>query len=206
MVSRKISGLYLISDTSVSRGRTREELVREAIAGGAGIIQLRDKWLSIRELYPVALNLREITREAGVLFIVNDSVELAMAVGADGVHLGQEDLPASVARRVSGGNLIVGVSTHSIDEAREAVGEGADYIAFGPIFETTTKDAGEAKGTGMLARIRSEVKVPIVAIGGINAGNAKSVIEAGADAVAVISAVADAEDVRAAAGEIVALF
>lgn len=204
--AKNISGLYLISDTSVSKGRGHEELVREGIAGGASAVQLREKWLSPRELYPIALRLREMTRAAGVLFIINDFVELAMAVDADGVHLGQQDLPAQVARKLLGPAKLIGVSTHSLEEANVAVMDGADYIGYGPVFQTETKDAGEVKGPDGIRQVRRVVGLPIVAIGGIDADNAGSVIEAGADAVAVISAINAADDIRAAAGRIAALF
>lgn len=202
----RLSGLYLISDTGISRGQGHAEIARAGIRGGARVIQLRDKALPARELYQVALKLRELTREAGVLFIVNDVVELAMAVGADGVHLGQDDFPVKDARRLLRADSIIGVSTHSMEEAVMAEADGADYIGFGPIFATSTKDAGEPKGLEGLMSIRDRIGIPIAAIGGINAANAKGVIEAGADAVAVISAVSGAEDVEKAAREISRLF
>jgi len=199
---QKICGLYLISDTAFSRGRTHEEIVRAGLSGGARVIQLREKKLSLHELYPVALRIREMTREADAALIINDSIELAMAIGADGVHLGQEDMPAGVARRLLGPDKIIGVSTHTIEEALVAQGEGADYIGFGPIYKTDTKGSGEPKGPEGLRAIREKIKVPVVAIGGIDAGNARVVIDAGADAVAVISAVVSAENIEKAAREI----
>jgi len=203
---RIIRGLYLISDTSFSLGRTHEEVVRAGIAGGAGVVQLREKSLAPDMALPIALRLRELTRDAGVIFIINDSVELALAVGADGVHLGQGDMPVSTARGLLGAGRIIGVSTHSTSEALAAQYNGADYIGFGPMFETATKDAGKAKGPDALRLIREKVKIPIVAIGGINAANAVDVISAGADAVAVISAVTAADDMESAAREIAGLF
>jgi len=194
----KISGLYVISDTTRSNGRTHEEVVAAAVAGGAKLIQLREKALPARELYPVALRLRELTRKAGALFIINDSVELALVSDADGVHLGQDDMPVEAARKLLGPDRVIGVSTHSLEQALSAEREGADYIGFGPVFPTSTKDAGEAKGLDALREIRSRTKIPIVAIGGIDKGNAGGVIAAGADAVAVISAVTMAEDIREA--------
>jgi len=202
MASVRISGLYLISDASKSHGRSHEEIVAEGIAGGASVIQLREKWMSPRELYPVALRIRQLTREAGVVFVVNDSVELALAVGADGVHLGQDDMPLPLARKVAAGRLVIGVSTHTLDEARAASEEGADYVGFGPVYRTGTKDAGEPRGPDKLRLVREEVGGAIVAIGGIDATNALEALEAGADAVAVISAVTGADDMRRAAAEI----
>ncbi len=202
-----VSGLYLIvDDTPGPGGRGWEDVTRAGIAGGARVIQLRGKSLTVRELYPVVLRLREITREAGVLFIVNDSVELAMASHADGVHLGQDDMPLAVARRLIGPEKIIGVSTHGVEQAALAEAHGADYIGFGPIYETTTKDAGEPKGPDGLRLVREKVRIPIVAIGGITAGNTREVITAGADAVAVISAVSGADDMVAAARAIAGMF
>lgn len=202
----KIYGLYIISDTSVSRGRSHEEVVAAALTGGARVVQLREKWMGVRELYPVALRIRELTRQAGAAFIVNDMIDLAMAVGADGVHIGQDDMPATAARKILGPYMVIGVSTHSIQEAYAAVRDGADYIGYGPMFATGTKDAGEPKGPEGLREIRAKIELPIAAIGGINADNAASVIDAGADALAVISAVSGSDDMAAAAKAISALF
>jgi thiamine-phosphate pyrophosphorylase len=201
-----IVGLYLISDTAFSKGRSHEEVVRAGVAGGARVIQVREKSMSLRELFPIAVKVRELTREAGVLFIVNDSVELAMAVGADGVHLGQGDMPVHAARGLLGEGKLIGVSTHNLEEALKAEEDGADYIGFGPIFKTGTKDAGEVKGPEGLMLIRDKVGIPVVAIGGINAGNAGRAVDAGADAVAVISAVVGADDIVEAAREIAGIF
>jgi thiamine-phosphate diphosphorylase len=202
MYSIKISGLYLISDASMAHGRSHEEIVAEGIAGGASVIQLREKWMSPRELYPVAMRIRALTRDAGVMLIVNDSVELALAVGADGVHLGQDDMPVRFARKVASGRLVIGVSTHSLEEARSAFEDGADYIGFGPVFRTGTKDAGEPMGPEKLRLIKDEVGGTVVAIGGIDASNALETLKAGADALAVISAVTGSEDMKRAVAEI----
>ena len=199
---RPVSGLYLIVDDAGGW----EDVARAGIAGGARVIQLRGKSMPVRELYTVAVRLREITADAGVLFIVNDSVELALASHADGVHLGQDDMPLEMARRLMGPDRIIGVSTHSVRQATVAEAGGADYIGFGPIYQTSTKDAGEPKGPDGIREVREKVKIPIVAIGGINAGNVREVIAAGADAVAVISAVSGAEDMAAAARQIAERF
>jgi thiamine-phosphate diphosphorylase len=203
---QSIRGLYLISDTEFSGGRGHDLVVRAGIMGGASAVQLRGKSRAVGDLFPVALLLREITRQAGVVFIINDSIELAMAVEADGVHLGQDDFPVRAARKLLGGDKIIGVSTHSLDQAQAAEKEGADYIGYGPVFMTGTKDAGEAKGAAGLKAVREKINIPIVAIGGINSGNAKSIINAGADAVAVISAITWADDIEKAAREIAVLF
>jgi len=203
---KNISGLYAICDPDFSKGRDILKVASEAIRGGARIIQLRDKSHSLRELYPVALELARLASEKGVLFIVNDSVELAMASGADGVHLGQDDLPVKAARKAAGPGMTIGISTHSIEEALAAQEEGADYIGYGPMFKTSTKDAGVPKGLEGLLAIRKNIRIPVVAIGGVNANNAAGIIAAGADAVAVISAVSEADDIYMAAAGIAGHF
>lgn len=140
-------------------------------------------------------------RRAGALFLVNDHADIAAAVDADGVHLGQEDLPAAAARRLLGRGKLIGISTHDLDQARAAEGDGADYIGFGPLFSTTTKNAGQGRGTERLNEIRRAVALPVIAIGGITAANAGSAVAAGADGIAVISAVLGAEDIGAAAAD-----
>jgi len=196
--------LYVITDEKVSRGRTHLQVAEGAILGGADAIQLRDKEASGGKMYRTALRLRELTRAAGVPLIVNDRVDIALAVGADGVHVGREDLPASVARKLLGPGRILGVSAGSVEEAVRAEEDGADYLGVGPVFEArgTKPDAREPAGPGLLEQIRSCTRLPIVAIGGINSENARRVREAGAGAAAVISAVAGAEDIAAAAARL----
>lgn len=193
--------LYVITDERLARGRTHLQIAEAAVRGGADVIQLRDKTASSRRLYEVARMLREVTRKAGVPFIVNDRVDIALAADADGVHLGREDLPASAARRILGPGRIVGVSAETVEEAVAAEREGADYLGVGPVFEArgTKEDAGEPLGLDRVARIRRHCRLPIVAIGGITAANAGSVREAGADAAAVISAIVAADDIARAA-------
>jgi thiamine-phosphate pyrophosphorylase len=174
---------------------------RAACAGGAAVVQLRAKRATDRQTLAWAEALRELTRRAGALFLVNDRFDLALAAGADGVHLGQEDLPpARIPPRLRE-RLVVGRSTHTLDEARAARAEPVDYVAFGPVFGTTTKaTAHSARGLGLLREAAAVVApLPLVAIGGIHAGNAALAIAAGAAAVAVISAVAGADDPDAAA-------
>jgi len=193
--------LYVITDESVSRGRSHIEIAEAAIRGGADVIQLRDKTASGGTLYRVALALRTLTREAKIPLIVNDRLDIALAADADGVHLGQKDLPASVARHILGPGRILGVSAETLTEALLAEKDGADYLGVGPVFEArkTKADAGEPLGLERIARVRKHCRLPIVAIGGIDAQNARRVREAGADSAAVISAIVGADDIARAA-------
>lgn len=192
--------LYVITDAKLSRGRPHVEVIRAAIRGGATIVQYREKEGTTRQLLQEAQALRELTRAAGIPFIVNDRVDIALAVDADGVHVGQDDLPARIARRLMGPGKIIGVSASNLQEALEAEAEGADYIGAGPVFATPTKpDAAPPIGLEGLAEICRRVSIPVVAIGGIHEGNAGSVIEAGAAGVAVVSAIVAAPDVEDAA-------
>ena len=186
--------LCVITDESASRGRSHIEIAAAAIRGGADVIQLRDKTASGGTLYRIALALRSLTREAKVPLIVNDRLDIALAADADGVHLGQKDLPASVARRILGPGRILGVSAETLAEALLAEKDGADYLGVGPVFEArkTKADAGEPLGLERIALVRKHCRLPIVAIGGIDAQNARRVREAGADSAAVISAIARA--------------
>ena len=193
--------LYVITDERLGRGRSHLQIAEAAIRGGADVVQLRDKTASSRRLYDIALQMRRLTREAVVPFVVNDRLDVALAADADGVHIGREDLPATVARRILGPGKILGVSAETVEEATTAEKDGADYLGVGPVFEArgTKADAGEPLGLDLIARIRRDCRLPIVAIGGINAENARLVRDAGANAAAVISAVASADDVAQAA-------
>ncbi len=177
--------------------------MQKALHAGIRLFQYRNKQGSRRAISETALSLARTARTAGAIFIVNDHADIAGAVGAHGVHLGQDDLPIEVARRVIGPEGIIGISTHSLEQARAAAAGGADYIGFGPVFPTATKEAGPVQGLEMLRKVRSEISLPIVAIGGVNADNAADVISAGADGLAVIGAVLDAPDVEAAAKSLV---
>lgn len=168
---------------------TLKEIATIVLSSGIRCIQYREKDKSRRDIYREALILRKLTTEFGAIFVVNDHADIALAVNADGVHLGQSDLPLKEARKILGKGKIIGASTHSIEEAIAAEAGGADYIGFGPIFHTATKDAGKPKGIGALREIKKNIKIPVVAIGGINAENLESVIASGADAVAVSSAI-----------------
>ncbi|MGB9803155.1 thiamine phosphate synthase [Desulfofundulus sp.] len=195
--------LYVITGDKFSRGRSILEVARAAIEGGATVLQLREKEFTARQLIDVGHQLRRLTREKGVTFIVNDRVDVALAVDADGVHLGQDDLPVGMARRILGPGKIIGISTHSVEQALEAQRQGADYIGVGPVFETHTKDDVQAPvGVDLVRQVASAVSIPKVAIGGIKAGNVEEVIAAGADGAAVITAVVAAEDVSGAAREL----
>jgi len=193
--------LYVITDPKASRGRSHLQVAEAAIVGGADVLQLRDKEASSGRLYRVALQLRKLTRDAKVPFIVNDRLDIALAADADGVHVGQADLPASVVREIMGPGKILGVSVDTVEEAILAEKDGADYLGVGPVFEAreTKPDAGEPLGVDRIALIRRHCRLPIVAIGGINAENARKVREAGADAAAVISAIVAADDIAHAA-------
>ena len=192
--------LYVITDEGLSHGRSHLRIAELAVAGGADVIQLRDKHISGKEMYHVSKGMREITRKTGAIFIVNDRLDVALASKADGVHLGQEDLPLPEARILAPSPFIIGISVESAEEARRAEREGADYVAVGPVFPTGSKtDAGPALGTGRVAEIRKAVSIPVIAIGGIQATNAAEVISAGADGLAVISAVVSQDDILQAA-------
>ncbi len=190
--------LYIITDESLSRGRSHSRIARDAIAGGASVIQLRDKSADSRKLYQTAREIRVLTREEGVSFIINDRLDIAMACDADGVHLGQDDLPADVARKIIGPEKIMGVSAASPEEALQAEKQGADYLGVGPVFEarSTKSDAGAPLGLQLISKITSRCSLPVIAIGGINHSNAAKVIRAGADGIAVISAVVSADSIR----------
>jgi thiamine-phosphate pyrophosphorylase len=176
-----------------------------AIAAGVRFFQYRSKNGSRRDIYETSLHLASTARAAGALFIVNDHADIAAAVGADGVHLGQDDLPIEYARKLLGREKFVGISTHSLEQAADAERAGADYIGFGPIFTTKTKDAGTARGCDGITVLKQAVRIPVIAIGGITHANVKNVISAGADGAAVISAVLSAPDIGQAAGKLLQL-
>jgi thiamine-phosphate pyrophosphorylase len=182
------SPLYAILDTSFCKGRSPIAILSELLKGGAKVVQIRAKELPSGEFFSLAKAARQLTRDAGALFIVNDRADIALASAADGVHLGQDDLPLAAARKILGRDKIIGISTHDLAQAREAEAGGAHYIGFGPIFGSTTKDTGYApRGLEMLREVRAAVKLPIVAIGGINESNVAEVWKSGADAAAIIS-------------------
>ena len=191
-------------DRTAARGRDLVELLALTLAGGSRMIQLREKEWPSGRLLPLAERLRAACAAAGATFIVNDRVDLALAVGADGVHLGQDDLPARAARPLLRPGMILGISTHSVEQARAAQADGADYVAVGSMFATTSKADFQLVGPDLLRKLRGEIRVPLVGIGGITPDNVSEVIRAGADGVAVISAVCAAADPQAAAARFLA--
>ncbi len=199
--------IYVLVSAEICKGSLLR-CARSAVAGGADVIQLREKRPEIgdAQLLAMAAELRELTDETGRMLIINDRADIAALVGADGVHLGQYDLPVSEARRLLRPAAIVGKSTHSIEQARSAVNEGADYVSVGPMFQTDTKDAGPLAGPELLKQAVHEIGLPVVPIGGINADNVNQLIDAGAQRVAVCSAVCASEDPRGAAEQIRAAF
>ena len=194
---KMITGLYVIIDTQLLKGRSHTDIAGQAIRGGARIIQLRDKSRSRKEILGTARELKEVCDAAGVLFIVNDYADIAAVTGADGLHLGQDDLPPGEARKVLPVGSIIGCSTTSRELASSAQKAGADYIAVGAVYPTESKHStttpATVVGTEMIRAVRQAVSLPVVAIGGINKGNVADVIAAGADAVAVIGAVLGAD-------------
>lgn len=180
--------LYLITDRTTS-SLNLTEITQKAVSAGIKTIQLREKNMTKKELYKEALSIRKFILKHRAAFIINDYVDIALAVNADGVHLGQEDMPIKEARKLLGENKIIGISTHSMKQALDAQRAGADYIGFGPIFKTTTKDAGKPKGIKSLIEIKKHIKIPVVAIGGITIDNVSEVFKSGADAAAVASGI-----------------
>ena len=193
--------LYVITESAISKGRGNEFIVREAIKGGAAIIQLREKEWDKDQIKEEAVKLLRICRENNVLFIVNDYIDIALEIGADGVHLGQGDMSIEEAREICGNELIIGLSTHSVEQAIDADQEDVDYITIGPIYKTRAKDY--TVGVEIIKPVVDNVLKPVIAIGGINKDNVDEVLGQGVKSVAVISAVVSADDVRKATSELV---
>ncbi|MBP3951232.1 thiamine phosphate synthase [Bacillus suaedae] len=188
--------LYAITGEEFHQGKSLLDVMEEAILGGVDIIQLRDKTSSKKEVFEKAKQLRELTKKHNVTFIVNDHIDVALAVDADGIHIGQDDLPIQEARKLVG-DKIIGLSTHHIEEARLAEAEGADYIGVGPIFETKSKvDVVDPVTTEYIRQVSSEIKIPFVAIGGIKLHNVDQVLAAGATRICMISEIVGAEDIQ----------
>lgn len=167
------------------------------------LFQYRNKRGSRKDIYETSLRLAGLLKKAGAVFIVNDHADIALATDADGVHLGQDDFPLREARKLLGANKLIGISTHNLEQARAAESGGADYLGFGPVFTTTTKDAGLPRGVEQLTLVRRAVALPLLVIGGITGENAGEAVRAGADGVAVISAVLSAQDIAAAAATMI---
>ena len=190
---------YLVTQSNHSRDRTTPDIVRAAVAGGVDTVQLREKHASDRTRHRIARQVREITHEAGVAFLVNDRVDLALAVNADGVHLGDDDLPVPVARDLLGEDAVIGRSASTVAGAREAERAGADYLGVGAVYRTDTKGVTESIGPERVRAVTEAVDVPVVGIGGVTPENAGAVVEAGASGVAVVSAITAADDPERAA-------
>jgi thiamine-phosphate pyrophosphorylase len=202
-----LGGLYVILDAGASRGRSLLDLLKQAADGGARMFQYRNKPASMLEAYREAVLLRQAAADAGARFLVNDRCDLALAVEADGVHLGQQDLPVQMARAILGPDRLIGLSTHNDAQVTAATGTGADYLGFGPIFHPGSKrDHDPVVGIEGLRRIRKLTSLPVFAIGGIARDQLPAIIGAGADGVAVISAIAQAPDVTAATRAFVSQF
>ena len=200
-----LSGLYIILDPSVCPARPLVEVLTAAAEAGASLFQYRNKTASMKEAYVEALALRQAAAKAGVLFIVNDRCDLAVAVDADGVHLGQGDLPLDMAKKVMGPDKLIGISTHNPYQVREATAGKPDYLGFGPIFKPGSKqDHDPVVGLEGLRAMRSLTSLPVFAIGGIQIDQVRAVMNAGADGVAVISAILKATDTRETVREFLA--
>jgi thiamine-phosphate pyrophosphorylase len=195
--------LYLVTDRGLARGRTTLEIVSAAVHGGATVVQLREKDCSSRDFLEQALCIKEFLSARDVPLIINDRVDVAQAVKADGVHLGQTDMPLAIARKILEDSMIIGISAESLQDAIEAQKGGADYLGVSPIYATPTKtDTAPSLGLEGLRKIRKAVRLPLIGIGGLNRDNAAEVIRNGADGVAVVSAIVAAHDPQTAAAEL----
>ncbi len=196
--------LYLVTDRMMAGSRSLCDVVLAAVAGGVTMVQLRDKQASARDLVRQAVELSRLLRPAGIPLIVNDRLDVALASGADGVHLGQNDLPCHHARSLAPTGFLVGISVSTPREARQAMTAGADYLGVSPVFDTQTKrDTPAAAGLEGLARIRAVTALPLVAIGGLDTGNSSAVVQAGADGIAVVSAIMASDDPKRAAKDLI---
>ena len=203
---QRLRGLYVIIDPAACSDRDPLETAKQALEGGASLIQLRDKTREKGLQLPLAESLAALCRKAGVPFIVNDHVDLALAIAADGVHVGQKDLPVAVVRRLVGPEMIIGASTNNPEEARQAEADGADYASVGRLYDTASKSDTRPATTDTIRAVKTAVSLPVCAIGGINESNIDAVIAAGADMVAVISAVCMAPNPGEAATRLAAKF
>lgn len=192
---RELKGYYFITDSKLSRAGNESDVL-SAVSCGVEVVQYRNKNAQTLQMYEEALVLKEICLDGDCLFLINDRLDIALAVEADGVHVGQTDMPCLQARRLLGPEKVIGVTVHNLAEAVQAESEGADYLGVSPIFQTATKpDAGKPAGIKLIEEIRDQVDIPLVAIGGINHSNASQVIGAGARALCAISSVVARENV-----------
>lgn len=194
--------LYLVTDRGCLASRDLCASIEEAILGGVTLVQLREKNVSSREFLEIATNIKAITSRYEVPLIINDRLDIAQAVDAEGLHIGQDDLPLPIARKIWGPNKIIGVSAHTLEEALLAQEQGADYLGVGAIYPTPTKADAQHVTLDQLAQIKKSVSIPIVGIGGINETNAREVMATGIDGVSVVSAILGKQDIREAAGKL----
>lgn len=206
MKSKIDYSLYLCTDRSIMSDTSIEECVEKSLKGGVSVVQIREKDCSGKEFLQIAKSVKEITRRYDVPLIINDRVDIAIAVGADGVHVGQDDLPCAIVRSMVGEDMIIGVSASSLTEALKAQQDGADYIGVGAMFATDTKTDAKVVTMEELDRIRREVSIPIVVIGGINKTTLPDFIGKGIDGIAVVSAIVSQNDVESAARELKSMF
>lgn len=200
----KIRGLYCITTEKFSLGRDNIEVVKAMLDGGAKIVQYREKEMPVLRRYRQCVKIRDMTRRRGALLIIDDSVDLALAVGADGVHIGQDDLPIEKVRDIAGEDMIIGLSTHNPAQAEDAQRRGADYIGAGPVFETHTKsDVCAPVGISYIDYASRFVRLPFVAIGGIKCGNAEEVLRHGAKCVSLVTGIVGADDITGTVSELV---
>lgn len=191
--------LYLVTDRDLLNGRDFLKSLEQGILGGVSVVQLREKSASSLEFYNLAVEVKKLTDRYDIPLIINDRVDIALAVDADGVHIGQSDLPANIVRKIIGQSKILGVSTANLDEAKKAIEDGADYIGVGALFPTITKTNTRKVDLDQLKHIKANINIPIVGIGGINESNIKSVIETGIDGVALVSAILSKDNIKEAA-------
>lgn len=191
--------LYLIADRTILGDRDFLQSIEDAISGGVTLVQLREKESSTLEFYNMAKQVKEITSKHNIPLIINDRLDIALAVDAEGLHIGQDDMPLQIARSILGSNKIVGVSASTLDEALKAKKDGADYLGVGAVFPTSSKDDAASVSIETLKLIKEKVKIPVVAIGGVNLENTPLVMNTGIDGIAVISAILKSRDIKSAA-------
>lgn len=194
--------LYLVTERSLLCGIELEAAVEKAILGGTTLVQLREKNLSTKEFYDIAVNIKKVTDKYKVPLIINDRLDIALAVDAAGIHVGQSDMPCDIARKLVGENKIVGVSAHSVEEALKAQKDGADYLGVGAVFPTGTKKDAEDVSIETLKEIVKKVHIPVVAIGGVNQNNVDELVDTGINGIAVISAILGKRDIGKAAEDL----
>lgn len=197
--------LYLIAASDLTGERPLEKVVKEAVAGGADVVQLRERNLHSRGIYSLAKKIKDALDCTAARLLINDRVDIALAVGADGVHLGQNGLPVATVRRIIGHGMVIGVSTHNLEEALKAEDEGADYVLFSPVFSTRCKPGVTPKGVNALVEITRKLSIPVVALGGINSTTLPELTGRGITNVAVMSALLTSEHPKEAAAELKAM-